>query len=194
MIPRCQGVLFVDAAPNRRAGGRPGLHTRLLVALAEEFTVNPAGLLAEVHGALYRQAALHHRVWIPPETVDELSPAAVRFLAVIEDAMRHLRMEAAASPPTALSAGLGEPLGAVGAGFHMAASSGQDLITLKEAAQLLGFRSAEWVRQLVVKREISGCQEAAWRLRWLVSRSGVITYRERRDGGHGHGGGTRRSA
>lgn len=172
---------------------QPDVLRDLLIFVAAQFSPDPAGLLAECHGALVRQSALHRRVWIPPETVPALSSAAVRFLAAVEDALRYcVNSQAPADPPTASPAGLEEPLGGVGPRPGVSASSGQGVITLKEAALLLGFRSTEAVRQLVVNHEISGRQEETWRRRWFVSRASVITYGERSR--HGSGGTARRSA
>jgi hypothetical protein len=114
---------------------------------------------------------------------------------VLAAAVRRYRASAtAAASSTVWPAGLEVPAGLAGRDFQPAASSAADEITLREAAGLLGLRSSEWVRQLIRAREVTGWQEAAGRREWHVTRASVIAYRDRRDGGDGHGGAARRSA
>jgi excisionase family DNA binding protein len=172
----------------------PDVITELLGVVARQAGADPASFLSEVLIALRVRALLLRGVYPPRGKPREPETVALVAADVIEKAVCfYLAAGDGAASPSALPASLGIPGGEVGADSQMAGLSEADEITSGQAAELLGL-SAERVRQLIDEHKIDGWQDSTGRHAWHVVRASVIAYRERRGGGHGHGGTARRSA
>lgn len=145
-------------------------------------------VLSDVLESLRLLGDLSRGVYPPRGTVRRRSKASEDLEPLFAAAIRHYReFGGAVRPPSALAAGLAIAAAAAWRDHQPGTALEQDMITLEEAAGLLGVKSPERIRQLVHGGKITGFQDHGGRRRWRVSRASVIAYR---DGRSNHGAGS----
>ena len=148
-----------------------------------------ARVLGELLVALRLHDGLGNGVYPPRGSVPRRSPAMAGLEAAVARVVRRYRDAAsAAGSPTSLPAGLEVAAARAGRDLQAPRSSPEDVITLAEAALLLGV-GQERARQLVHDHGLRNWRESGGRHRLQVVRGEVIALREHRSGGHGGTGG-----